>query len=545
MADSPILQRDGTPFPSRPPAGPRQAAATLGGVRSPMSGHPAEGLTPARLAAIHRAAASGDPLAYFELAEDIEERDPHYLAVLSTRKRQVSQIPITVEPAGDDETSIKHADFVREWLALDVLQGAMFDLLDAIGKGLSILEIEWETRRGWVAPRALHWSDPRYFDLDEVSLDEPRLRDGAGSIPLESWRYVVHRHKSKSGLTIRSGIARAASWAWMYKAFTLRDWAIFAQNYGMPIRIGKYHSGATEDEKDTLMRALAGLSGDLAAIIDERMLVELIELRSTMDGSKLYEQRSDWMDRQISKLVLGQTATTDAAPGSHAIGGTHRLVQEDLERFDAQLVEATVNPQVIKPMVIFTFGAGVKKFPILKIGRPDEIPIETIITAVKELGPLGLKVEASQILDRLGLTEAETEPKDGKPVDIIGGRQPPAAHPSDDAPVPPGKKPDGLGDLKLNSRMLHGLFDLHARQREPEYVERLTAALAQDAAGALAGVKAEIRAEFEAAEDLPDLMSRLERLQLGPDELREAMARGMALANLVGRAAVLDELREG
>ncbi len=35
--------------------------------------------------AILRAAANGDPLAYFELAEDIEERDLHYAAVLATR----------------------------------------------------------------------------------------------------------------------------------------------------------------------------------------------------------------------------------------------------------------------------------------------------------------------------------------------------------------------------------------------------------------------------------------------------------------------------
>ncbi|MBA4094702.1 MAG: DUF935 domain-containing protein, partial [Candidatus Accumulibacter sp.] len=56
--------------------GEARARPTLTGVRSPISGFPAEGLTPNRLAAIHRAAAQGDPLAWLELAEDIEERDP-------------------------------------------------------------------------------------------------------------------------------------------------------------------------------------------------------------------------------------------------------------------------------------------------------------------------------------------------------------------------------------------------------------------------------------------------------------------------------------
>ncbi|PCH70280.1 MAG: hypothetical protein COC12_08395, partial [Rhodobacteraceae bacterium] len=57
------------------------SAPTIGGVRSPISGYPADGL---------------NPLRFLELAETIEERDSHYLGVLSTRKRSVSQIEITV-----------------------------------------------------------------------------------------------------------------------------------------------------------------------------------------------------------------------------------------------------------------------------------------------------------------------------------------------------------------------------------------------------------------------------------------------------------------
>ena len=124
------------------------------------------------------------------------------------------------------------------------------------------------------------------------------------------------------------------------------------------------------------------------------------------------------MDRQVSKAVLGQTATNDAAPGSHAIGSTHRLVQEDLERFDAFLLSATINQQLVRKMVAFTFGPQ-EKYPVLTIGRPDELPIETIVSAIEKLGPLGLEVEESQVLDRLGFTAAATQ-VDGKPVRLIG-----------------------------------------------------------------------------------------------------------------------------
>ena len=62
------------------------AAATLGGVRSPIAGNPAEGLDPVQLANILRAADQGDPVKYLELAEIIEERDAHYRGVISTRR---------------------------------------------------------------------------------------------------------------------------------------------------------------------------------------------------------------------------------------------------------------------------------------------------------------------------------------------------------------------------------------------------------------------------------------------------------------------------
>jgi phage gp29-like protein len=78
--------------------------ATIGGVRSPIAGYPADGLNPSRLANILREADGGDAIRYLELAETIEERDAHYLGVLGTRRRAVSQMPFTVE-AGDDSAT--------------------------------------------------------------------------------------------------------------------------------------------------------------------------------------------------------------------------------------------------------------------------------------------------------------------------------------------------------------------------------------------------------------------------------------------------------
>lgn len=149
-----------------------EATPTLAGVRPAFSFHQADNLTPAKLASIHRLAAQGDGRNYMELAEDIEERDLHYSAVLRTRRLSVAGLPITVEAASDDRRHMEHADLIRRWLDECVLEEALFDILDAIGKGYSVHEIVWRTEPGRTWPERFIYRPQRWFDPDRT--------DGAG-----------------------------------------------------------------------------------------------------------------------------------------------------------------------------------------------------------------------------------------------------------------------------------------------------------------------------------------------------------------------------
>ncbi|MBR0681923.1 DUF935 domain-containing protein [Roseomonas eburnea] len=506
------------------------AAPTLAGVRPTWSGHPAEGLTPARLASIHRAAAQGDALRYLELAEDIEERDLHYAAVLGTRKRAVAQLPIAVEAASDDAEHVRHADFLRDWLTSGTLEEALPDILDAVGKGFSVLEIMWRTDPGAFVPERLIYRPQRWFDVSPDDGDTIMLREAATLEALAPHKFLVHRHPSKSGLIMRSGLARVASWAWMFKSFTMKDWAVFCQNYGQPLRLGRYGPEASAEDRRVLWQAVANIAGDCAAIVPRGMEIDFVEVKNAADGSALYERRADWLDRQTSKLVLGQTTTTDAVSGGHAVAKEHRLVQEDIERADARMLSMSVTRQLAQTIIAFNFGPQ-DKYPTIRIGRPDEVPLKDVVDTIHKLGPLGLRVEASQIRDRLGLSE----PAEGEDVEVIGGRAPAPA------PQPPGTQPPAP-EMQSFARLL---LSLHASQPDPEHVDALTERLARDAQGALVGLTSEIRAEIQAATSMRDLAERIARLQLDPTQLAEAIGRGLALAHLVGEASLIDELRRG
>ncbi|CAN0459889.1 unnamed protein product, partial [Phaeothamnion confervicola] len=238
--------------------------------------------------------------------------DQHYVGVLGTRKRSVAQLDITVEAATDAKEDVAKADMIRDWLARDELQDELFDILDAIGKGVSFTEIIWDTSTGQWRPARLEWRDPRWFRFKREDGKTPLIRGDQGDAPLPAFKFICATIRAKSGLPIRSGIARLATWSWMFKGFTLRDWAIFTQTYGQPIRIGKFRPGATEADKDALFRAVANIAGDCAAIVPEGMNIEFVESKSADSNSDLYLKRADWLDQQTSKAVLGQTATTDA-----------------------------------------------------------------------------------------------------------------------------------------------------------------------------------------------------------------------------------------
>lgn len=504
------------------------AAPTLGGVRSVISGDPADGLTPYRLSNLLRDAAEGEPEAYFALAENMEERDPHYSAVLSTRKRQVAQLPITVEAASDDKDYVKHADFIRAWLDKGILRSSLIDILDAIGKGYSVVEIEWGVNDNTWVPKKLTARPQRWFKLRQDDCETLVLRDGSKDIDLPAAQFIIHRHAAKSGITVRGGLARVAAWSWMYKSYTLKDWAIFVQNYGMPIRIGKYGNTATPDELKTLWKAVKNVAGDMAAIIPDNMQVELVDIAVKGTTVDLYERRADWMDRQVSKLVLGQTTTTDAVSGGHAVAKEHRLVQEDIERSDAAILSATLNQQLIPNIISFNFGPQ-QNYPKLNIGRPDEVPLDQVIDA---LSKTTVTVEASWLRDRIGA------PDPAKGAELVCGH-------GGGAQSLFGEKAEENNKHLNVATKIDGILSSRFNRNAPEpIIERLIERVENDTAGALAGLTNEVRKVIMTSDSFTEMTERLLRLKLDPTELSKAMAQGMALSHLVGQAALIDEIRK-
>ncbi len=517
------------------------AAATVGGVRSPATGYPGDGLNPSRLASILREADAGDPIRYLELAETIEERDPHYLAVLGTRRRSVSQNECEVVAGSDAPEHQKHAEMVRAWLDRDELAEDLYDILDCIGKGYSFTEITWDTSEGQWMPHRLDWRDPRWFRFDRTDLTTPIMLNASGQEEaLPGFKFIYANIKAKSGLPLRSGLARVAMWCWMFKAFTQRDWAIYTQTYGQPLRVGKFGSGASEADKSTLLRAVTNIAGDCAAIVPDTMMIEFIETSNVGSSTDLYLKRVDHLDQQISKLVLGQTATTDAVTGGLGSGKEHREVQKDIETADARALAAILNRDLIRPWIDLNFGPQ-KAYPRLKITRPEPEDLSAFSTAVGAMIDRGLEVDQVEVRERFGLSE----PKAGAKLMGKATAGAPAADPNDpDAKIKsnPAKIKRGE-DIPQGNVALNQEGPLAGKNQGSDEPALLAERLAIEAEPGMADIMAQIEAMLAASGSLEELREMLLAgfPKLDASKLAGALAMGLLAGNAAGRIEVLEE----
>ena len=410
-----LFDATGRPVDLRALTAPADDVATAG-VRAVafFPRHPADGLTPQRLTAMLRMAEFGDAFSYLELAEQMEERDLHYLAVLGTRKRAVSQLPIQVVAAGDDADSLADAELVRGALNREDLADELFDVADSVGKGYSVLRVVWETsERAWM-PQSIRWRDPRWFRATGIDgrTFELRTENGA-SVPLPPYAWVVHTGKAKSGAPLRGGLARLAAWAYMFKNYDVKDWASYIETYGQPFRVGKYEPGATPEDKNALLTALVNIGSDAAAMIPRSMLLEFVE--ASRSSTDMYERAADWWDRQISKGVLGQTGTTEVSGGSYAAAKVHNEVRSDIQAADALQIGATLTRQFARPIVELNHGPR-RQYPRIALRLPRARAVVDMATAIAELVDRGLELDQGVVRDELGFPDPAPDAKPLRPL---------------------------------------------------------------------------------------------------------------------------------
>lgn len=376
------------------------------GVRAVHREGVASGLSPEALAALLRDAAGGQARRYLTLAEEMEERYLHYASQLQTRRLAIEAIEPSVEAAEGVPGKIN--DAVHDLVGAPRFREMVGELTDGIAKGYSVVELIWDYTGGLLRPVSYVWRDPRFFQFDRVTLTELRLAvDGNfDGEPLPPGKFIRHMPRSKMGIPLRRGVARPAAWAYMLQSFSLKDWAAFSEVYGMPLRIGRYPASASENDKRTLLRAVRSIASDAAAVIPVGMELEFAKVEG-QHGTAVFGGLLDYNDKQVSKIIVGQTMTADEG-GSLAQAKVHNEVRLDILRADGRQIGNSVSRDLIEWFVAFNFGPqAIYPGVTFPVSEPEDV--KAMSDALDKLVPLGLKVGQREVREKLGLSEPQDD----------------------------------------------------------------------------------------------------------------------------------------
>lgn len=517
----------------------REIAVTT--IRDRWSNYPSGGLTPQSLATIFKEADNGDAARQAELFEEMEEKDTHLFSELQTRKNAVTGLDYDVTPFSESAEDQKIRDFVADCVfGLDSFEEALLDLLDAIGKGYSLAELLWRIDGGkalidriaWVHAKKALFYERGAANQWQKSYEVPKILTEAQPIygeAMPAFKLVYHRYKARSGYDTRAGLLRVCAWMYLFKNYGVKDWVAFAEVFGMPLRLGKYDSGASKEDKDALRAAIYSLGADAAGIISKNTEIEFVEAVQNAGTQNIYETLADFCDKQMSKAILGQTATTEGTPGRLGNEDAQDRVRHDLIKADCEALSNTIRRQIIRPLVGYNFGWD-KSLPWFKILYEREEDLKTVSEVYMNLGKIGFYPSAEHVSERFKIPL----PKKGETV-----LEPPSEQPFLAAKLRPHR-----GD-HTGARVIVASTGSTALAGEIDAADLISERLSTDAGPITDGFLETLRrlVNDPAVKDLADLRDRIIDLwgEMDPADLGALIARATAVAEMSGMTDIREE----
>ena len=305
------------PLPHRRKRTERQKAIVRPWREDAFHAYPSVGLTPSRVLSMLHAADAGSPRMQFELFGEMLQKWPRLAAVEATRRLALTGLDWELEPgepiAGSSSTprdAEAAVDHCRTALAsIDRFRDVLNHLADAIGHGIAVAELVWES--GSLADVVPVPNSRLISDVNEPWRLRVRTEeDPSVGVALDEHpaKWIVHRPHTIPGRAFEGGLLRASVLLYVAQNLSFKDWLIYSQIAGMPVRVGRFEPGTPEGDKQQLLKMLEALGTDAVAIISKNVELEMLEASR---GDKPYLPLQDYCNTEVTILWLGQHLTTD------------------------------------------------------------------------------------------------------------------------------------------------------------------------------------------------------------------------------------------
>ena len=253
--------------------------------------------------------------------------DTHLSSVMQRRKDAVNAAEVSFT-----DRSGNPVDAVNEQLRSPWFDRLVGDIIEAKFYGFSLFQF-YRDEHGWIT----------YDLIPRKHVDPVRrtLMRRQGEISGPSWdeypnMLFVGRDRDLGMLL------KAAPWV-IWKRNDIADWAQFAEIFGMPIEDYTYDTGDDEARRRIIEDAQS--AGSLKKYIHARDVeLQLIEAGNKSGSADVYERLCEQCNRELSKLFLGNTLTTEAQnTGTQALGTVHKKEEDRILQADQKYVLNVLN----------------------------------------------------------------------------------------------------------------------------------------------------------------------------------------------------------
>lgn len=347
-----------------------------------------------RLMGIIEQAQNGDTRELFALYRDVISNDNQVRSEFMKRKIAVLGDPVTVIPFKKNDP----ADVAASDLCDDVIDNATFAdaqswLMNATLFPVAVVEKVFAPLPG--GGFALKALVPVHYQLLDYSQGAMRIFDVDDTgTPLHTShevtpeRYIVHRCDLMPVPDNWGGAMRSILFWWLLRTMSRQWWADLLERFGVPFLKGKY---SDEKGRATLERAFRLAVRLGAIVVSKNTEVEIVQAANG-DSSNSHERFITICNQEISKLIVGQTLSSNASPTGELGGGTANLqgeVRDDIRKADAKSLAATLRGQLFEQLLAINGHTG--RAPKILFGSESTREQTATLTVIGKLHEAGLE----------------------------------------------------------------------------------------------------------------------------------------------------------
>ncbi len=443
--------------------------------------------TPQYVEQITRGAMSGHLQAQWEMFDLMEQTWPRLNSALNDLKDAVLGLQWNLQPWSPQGARPSPEAQRRTRLCEELLwsfepradqdendfEDTLRDILDSVGKGIAVLEIDWHfklTEAGAaLAPRCTRWVHPRFYGYptygpDHLMLDGTQLASNRSAVeslngsnleplnlasrntqhasrltsypshrsdpsypsslsqptlpplqgnflPFPQNKFLIALCKQKSGHPISGALLRILGFWWAASNFTWEWFLRYAQIFGMPFRLAYYDANASQATIDKIQEMLEGMGSAAWAAFPAGTQFE-IKTDLQHPSRSAHQALLDAADKLVDILIKRQTLTTDAGDrGTQALGVVHQGVRADRIMAVAGHAARIINRQLLPAVCRLNYGDA-RECPWIQPGEKEAKDEKAMAERDRTLLEAGLPMPRTWFYER----HAIPQPAEGEEV---------------------------------------------------------------------------------------------------------------------------------